>query len=132
MVLHTHTYAMLIATMRWQRLDNYPLGEGGYGKVYLARYKVKPDDSRYKFMAVKKFDKARLDPAHVRSFEDEVASLCRLRHPNIVRYLGESAYFRLENEINAVSLSSLKAPAQAPQGTGSFSSSMSRVDLLLS
>lgn len=57
-----------------------PIGSGGMGAVYLAE-----DRSRNRRVAMKVMDLGDRDPERRRRFVLEVKSLCKLRHPDIVR-----------------------------------------------
>lgn len=57
------------------------LGAGAFGKVFLSENLVDPSFK----VAIKVLNKGRLK-GHIDSIKDEVKILCKLDHPNIVRY----------------------------------------------
>lgn len=62
--------------------DGPQVGSGGFGVVYKAKYRTET-------VAVKKIHKHALsNAASVSEFQSEVAVLCTLRHPNILRFVG--------------------------------------------
>jgi len=57
------------------------LGAGAFGKVFLSENLVDPSFK----VAIKVLNKGRLK-GHIDTIKDEVKILCKLDHPNIVRY----------------------------------------------
>ena len=58
------------------------LGEGSYGKVFLANRKSNPDEK----VAIKVINKRGLDLFLIRCMMNEVRLLHKVDHPNIVKY----------------------------------------------
>jgi calcium-dependent protein kinase len=58
------------------------LGEGSFGKVFMAENKSDPSHQ----VAIKIIGKSHLSPEDIKSIHDEVNILRKLDHPNIVKY----------------------------------------------
>jgi len=67
----------LLVNRRWETVR--PLGEGGMGRVHLARDRHQGGRE----VALKILRHGRLEPEAAARFRDEFASLARLRHPNL-------------------------------------------------
>jgi len=64
--------------------ESIRLGMGSYGEVYTAKW-------RGTVVAVKRFMEPNLSPSVLRDFKAEVSIMSRLRHPNVVLFMGAVA-----------------------------------------